>query len=84
VPSTAPNSIGICGNPGAIQLFSQAATSRTALGHPFTRPRNATTELSFVCDAISGLYKQGIDECRAIGVHVQDVSEALDWLARRD
>jgi nicotinamidase-related amidase len=36
-----------------------------------------------VSDAISGLYQQGIDECRAIGVHVQDLSETLDWLARR-
>jgi nicotinamidase-related amidase len=36
-----------------------------------------------VSEAISGLYQQGIDECRAIGVQVQDLSQTLDWLARR-
>ena len=36
-----------------------------------------------VSDAIPGLYERGIDECRAIGTHVQDLSETLDWLARR-
>lgn len=35
-----------------------------------------------VSDAISGLYQRGMDECRAIGVRVQDLSETLDWLAR--
>ncbi len=34
-----------------------------------------------VADAISGLYGRGVDECRAIGVHVCDLSETLDWLA---
>ncbi len=36
-----------------------------------------------VSDAVSGLYQQGIDECRAIGAQVQDLSETLGWLARR-
>ncbi|MEE6178950.1 cysteine hydrolase family protein [Mycobacterium sp. 050134] len=34
-----------------------------------------------VSDAISGLYGRGVDECRAIGVHVRNLSETLDWLA---
>ena len=34
-----------------------------------------------VSDAISGLYDRGVDECRAIGVHVLDLSATLDWLA---
>ena len=34
-----------------------------------------------VSDAVSGLYDRGIDECRAIGVDVLDLSETLDWLA---
>ena len=33
-----------------------------------------------VSDAISGLYDRGIEECRAIGVEVLDLSETLDWL----
>lgn len=37
-----------------------------------------------VADAISGLYERGIDECRGIGVDVQDLSTTLDWLAARD
>lgn len=35
-----------------------------------------------VSDAISGLYDRGVEECRAIGVDVRDVSATLDWLAR--
>lgn len=35
-----------------------------------------------VSDAISGLYDRGVDECRAIGVDVRDLSATLDWLAR--
>lgn len=35
-----------------------------------------------VSDAVSGAYDRGVDECRAIGVAVADVSETLDWLAR--
>jgi nicotinamidase-related amidase len=35
-----------------------------------------------VPDAVSGLYERGINECRAIGVDVRDLSETLDWLAR--
>ncbi|OBI65308.1 cysteine hydrolase family protein [Mycobacterium sp. E796] len=35
-----------------------------------------------VSDAISGLYERGADECRAIGVDVVGLSEALAWLAR--
>jgi nicotinamidase-related amidase len=35
-----------------------------------------------VSDAVSGTYERGIDECRAIGVAVADVSDTLDWLAR--
>jgi nicotinamidase-related amidase len=34
-----------------------------------------------VSDAMSGLYDRGIEECRAIGVHVRNLSETLDWLA---
>ena len=34
-----------------------------------------------VSDAISGLYDRGIEECRAIGVDVRDLSATLDWLA---
>jgi hypothetical protein len=34
-----------------------------------------------VSDAVSGLYDRGVDECRAIGVHVLDLSATLDWLA---
>jgi nicotinamidase-related amidase len=34
-----------------------------------------------VSDGVSGLYQRGIDECRAIGVAVRDVSATLDWLA---
>jgi nicotinamidase-related amidase len=34
-----------------------------------------------VSDAVSGLYARGIEECRAIGVAVRDVSQTLDWLA---
>jgi len=33
-----------------------------------------------VSDAISGLYDRGIEECRAIGVDVRNLSETLDWL----
>ncbi|OBI30526.1 cysteine hydrolase [Mycobacterium sp. E1386] len=36
-----------------------------------------------VSDAISGLYDRGAEECRAIGVHVLELSETLDWLACR-
>jgi nicotinamidase-related amidase len=35
-----------------------------------------------VSDAMSGLYDRGIEECRAIGVDVRNLSETLDWLAR--
>jgi nicotinamidase-related amidase len=35
-----------------------------------------------VCDAISGLYDRGIDECRAIGVEVLGLPETLEWLGR--
>ena len=35
-----------------------------------------------VSDAVSGLYDRGVDECRAIGVDVRDLSATLDWLAR--
>jgi nicotinamidase-related amidase len=34
-----------------------------------------------VADAMSGVYERGMDECRAIGVAVRDLSETLDWLA---
>jgi nicotinamidase-related amidase len=34
-----------------------------------------------VSDAISGLYDRGIEECRAIGVEVLELSGTLDWLA---
>jgi nicotinamidase-related amidase len=34
-----------------------------------------------VSDAMSGVYDRGVDECRAIGVAVRDVSETLSWLA---
>ncbi|WAJ45513.1 cysteine hydrolase [Mycobacterium sp. Aquia_216] len=34
-----------------------------------------------VSDAMSGVYERGVDECRAIGVAVNDVSETLHWLA---
>jgi nicotinamidase-related amidase len=33
-----------------------------------------------VSDAVSGLYERGIEECRAIGVDVRNLSETLDWL----
>jgi nicotinamidase-related amidase len=33
-----------------------------------------------VSDAMSGLYDRGIEECRAIGVDVRNLSETLDWL----
>lgn len=33
-----------------------------------------------VSDAMSGLYDRGIEECRAIGVDVRNLPEALDWL----
>ena len=35
-----------------------------------------------VSDAVSGLYDRGVDECRAIGVDVADLSATLDWLVR--
>jgi nicotinamidase-related amidase len=35
-----------------------------------------------VSDAVSGLDGRGVDECRAIGVDVRDLSATLDWLAR--
>jgi nicotinamidase-related amidase len=35
-----------------------------------------------VSDAISGLYDRGVAECRAIGVDVVGLPEALDWLGR--
>jgi nicotinamidase-related amidase len=35
-----------------------------------------------VSDAVSGLYDRGVDECRAIGVDVRDLSATLDWLAQ--
>jgi nicotinamidase-related amidase len=34
-----------------------------------------------VSDAMSGLYDRGIEECRRIGVRVQDLSATLHWLA---
>jgi len=34
-----------------------------------------------VSDAMSGLYDRSIEECRAIGVDVRNLSETLDWLA---
>jgi nicotinamidase-related amidase len=37
-----------------------------------------------VADAMSGLYGRGLEECRGIGVVVQDVSTTLDWLAASD
>lgn len=36
-----------------------------------------------VADAMSGLYDRGIQECRGIGVEVQDVSTTVKWLAGR-
>jgi nicotinamidase-related amidase len=33
-----------------------------------------------VSDAISGLYDRGVEECRAIGVEVLELSETLNWL----
>jgi len=33
-----------------------------------------------VSDAVSGLYDRGVEECRAIGVDVRNLSETLDWL----
>ncbi len=38
--------------------------------------------IALVSDAVSGLYDRGVEECRAIGVNVRDLSETLDWLAR--
>jgi nicotinamidase-related amidase len=35
-----------------------------------------------VSDAVSGIYDRGIDECRAIGVHVGDLSDTMAWLGR--
>jgi nicotinamidase-related amidase len=35
-----------------------------------------------VSDAVSGTYDRGLDECRAIGVAVADLSETLAWLTR--
>ncbi len=35
-----------------------------------------------VSDAVSGAYERGIDECRAIGVTVAEVSQTLAWLVR--
>ena len=35
-----------------------------------------------VSDAVSGAYDRGVDECRAIGVDVRDLSATLDWLDR--
>ncbi|SPM39281.1 hypothetical protein MNAB215_1463 [Mycobacterium numidiamassiliense] len=35
-----------------------------------------------VSDAVSGTYERGINECRAIGVTVAEVSETLDWLGQ--
>jgi nicotinamidase-related amidase len=35
-----------------------------------------------VSDALSGVYDRGIEECRAIGVDVRDVSATLAWLDR--
>jgi nicotinamidase-related amidase len=50
-------------------------------------PRTSVYEASerdfrivLVSDAISGLYDRGIEECRAIGVEVLELSETLDWL----
>jgi nicotinamidase-related amidase len=52
------------------------------------RPRTSIYEASerdfrivLVSDAISGLYDRGVEECRAIGVEVLELSETLDWLA---
>jgi nicotinamidase-related amidase len=36
-----------------------------------------------VADAMSGLYERGVEECRGIGVAVQDASTTLDWLAAK-
>ena len=74
----APGSI--CVNLAAIQLFSRAVTSQlpTDVDLPGlgTRLQN--------CHGVRRdiwLVHRGIDECRAIGVHVQDLSETLDcWL----
>jgi nicotinamidase-related amidase len=51
-------------------------------------PRTSVYEASerdfrivLVSDAMSGLYDRGIEECRAIGVDVRNLSETLDWLA---
>lgn len=33
-----------------------------------------------VCDAMSGLYERGIEECRRIAIDVRDSSAALAWL----
>jgi hypothetical protein len=35
-----------------------------------------------VSDALSGLDDRGIEECRGIGVDVQDLSATLAWLTR--
>lgn len=35
-----------------------------------------------VRDALSGLDEQGVEECRAIGVEVQDVAATLAWLSQ--
>jgi nicotinamidase-related amidase len=52
-------------------------------------PRTSVYEASerdyrivLVRDALSGLDEQGVEECRAIGVDVRDVSATLAWLSR--
>ncbi len=51
-------------------------------------PRTSVYEASerdfrivLVSDAMSGVYDRGLQECRAIGVAVRDLSQTLDWLA---
>lgn len=37
--------------------------------------------LVLVTDALSGTYPRGLDECRAIGIHVGEVDTVSSWLA---
>ena len=46
------------------------------------QPSERDYRIVLLSEAISGLCQQGIDECRAIRVQVQDLSQTLDWLAR--
>lgn len=69
----------------ATPSFSRAATIRTVPGTSIYEASERDFRIVLVSDAISGWYDRGGEKCQeweGIGVHVGDLSDTMDWLAR--